>query len=344
MAAINTFDPFPTRVVEEYFKPEDLDVVAGRFFNYLTSTYDSISNSAEKVTTSGATPTTSRYFSWPSPEMISGEYNIDTINDRKYYLKVTSGDSLGTYPIISNNNNSITIDPTWIDKRLVIGETGLSAEIHLGTPTPLRTINYMDLMNQTIGEEFKESYFILADVTDYADYKYQDIITINNGKINTSVGATRFNIPNASASLKASLLDNEYVNDTLYIRSFNNSGFHKILSHTLFGPGMTLNEKQYNIKVKNYFKDEINPDPWIGYGTNNNDDGNIFAQIIDRRQGSTVSSNGRLTGRGTISLDIEQEQEVNYKITITTLPVFINWAYFVINYISTGTYVKIEEQ
>ncbi len=342
---INTFDPFPIRVVEEYFKLEDLDDVAGRFFDYLTATYDAISDNVE-ITNSNSSNISVSFLQWPSSSsnkiLVTGKYNIDNVNDKRYYLKITSGTDQGKYyPIISNGDSGLNIDETGINKGFTINQSNLSAEIYLGIASPLRTVNYMDLMNQSIEKDFNEPHFILADVTDYADYQYQDVVVINNGKINTSGGKYRFNAPNGSSSFQTALENNTYQKDILYIRSLNNTGLHEIQNNSFFP--ISVNKK-HNIKIKIALDDETNPSPWTGFSTINPDDGNIFAQIIDKRQGNFFSSNGRLTGRGTISIDIEQKEETNYKITINTLPVFINWAYFIINYLITGTYSRIEEQ
>ncbi len=47
-----------------------------------------------------------------------------------------------------------------------------------------------------------------------------------------------------------------------------------------------------------------------------------------------------LTGRGTITIDMEQENsgKIYYKIRVATLPHFIKWAYLVIKYITKGSY------
>jgi len=351
MAAINTFDPFPTRVVEEYFKPEDLDDVAGRFFNYITATYDYISPDDDDILISTAAGQTyafnNAYFNWPSSlnggQLVANQYDPDTINDKKYYLRINNGENAGTYPIFTNSSNAIYIDKTRTYKGLNYFESGISADIVERVITPLRKLNFIDLMNQSIEADFREPYFILIDVSDYADYKYQrsNSYYLGNGKINTTAGAYRFNVPNNSASFQSFLLNNRYENDILYIRSFNNTGFHKIKNNSAFPVGV---DKEQNIKVKDSFNDEINPSPWTGFGDPTPNDGTIFAQIIDHRQGNVISPNGKLTGRGAISIDIEEKQEVNYKITITTLPIFVNWAYFIINYLATGTYADLKDQ
>lgn len=47
-----------------------------------------------------------------------------------------------------------------------------------------------------------------------------------------------------------------------------------------------------------------------------------------------------LTGRGTITIDMEQENagKIYYRVRIATLPHFIKWAYIVIRYITKGYY------
>ena len=99
----------------------------------------------------------------------------------------------------------------------------------------------------------------------------------------------------------------------------------------------------------NYDNDLPDPDKrGLIYYTNNPDvnDGTSLYQMSYNGITNTMCRTGYgcgspiLTGRGTIVIDMEQENagKIYYKIRITTLPHFVKWAYFVIQYITKGNY------
>lgn len=303
---------FPTRTIEENVNVNKIDEVAFRLFDFLSKTYDNLSSpQVIASTTNGSISNSDREFKWGSTGLVANKYS-----NGNYYLSISNNSpNRGTYKIISNSINFITIDTNGLkgifDNK---NENNINASIILGENSTLRKVNYMDLVNQNIDQGFREPYFLLADVSDFARYDFQQVIEFDDGVIDS------INNPYTIES-NSSNFNFRLENYILYISSNSNKGLHIIHSNET---------KKLFIKAPAFKEESI---------------GNLNCKIFHPLQGNLITNPLRLTGRGIITIELESEEasdEVFYKVRINTLPVFINWAYFVLNYIVHGVYSFIE--
>ncbi|MFW5794307.1 MAG: hypothetical protein ACOCV1_02380 [Bacillota bacterium] len=199
-----------------------------------------------------------------------------------------------------------------------------------GTITPLRTTHYLDIMNQSIDMSYREPYFILADVSDYADYQYNiKSYYSKEAKISYDGNSIRRRITLVpQPPVPSYYLSNDYLDSNIRLdiktKEGYNSGTYTILS---INPDRSIltNEFFYNTESVS------------------SQDG-IEALLYDSRQGNVFTNPKIISGRGTIviNLDYENVNEITYKVSITTLPAFINWAYYIMRYLTTGSYNEIE--
>ena len=347
---IEEFKTFPTRTIEERFRVDKLDFVANNFFKYLEATYLEIEElDKEKYYCKDVNYNYDNNVTWRSKNDDQSFLNNLEYMEDDYFLYISNKQDFnyGIYKI-----NRVIFRNEELEKEekekgyknkfdIIVDTSGLygaisyrekedifEAQIIKGEYKKLRDVHFIDLSNNNISYEYYEPYFIIADVSDYADYKYNSITNIDNGIIKSSI----YKLSPYRFVCKDIIKErNQHNKDILVIYSSKgdivlNEGIHKI--HT---------SSVYKLDGSDYC------DLWLTEPLNYDEEKtNIIASIIDFRQGNLISNPKKLQGRGSISIQLDTESDkVYYKIIINTIPTFINWSYYIINYLLTGVYDKL---
>jgi hypothetical protein len=334
---MTTYRPFPTRTVEGSFGAHQLDAVTERFWKYLSKNV-SLAFTSTNLTYHNTKPNA-------TITRTTGNFVTD-----KWQLgqKAVISNTLHN----SNNNKKVTIktvhpltlildDP----ERLIDEGPVLSI---LSANETLRKTNYLDILNFGNTLSYREPYFILADVSDYANYSHRNIsYASKNGRIRWNAGTppvftNRFvftanpqlyTLPPLGVNYKLQLSTVEGINSNIFNVNSNPSPSTEIFIASMafstgpLNPSTGETDVMTNSTDNSYFQDYI------------------AALMYDQNQGNIFNTDHALSGRGTISinLDFENVPNIMYKITINTLPVFIDWASLVLRYLTTGSFNPITD-